>query len=129
MLAMKRLALAVFILAVLGKALPQKSRNDTSPPVVIGGELPVYPPLARMARVEGDVKLDVATDGERVVAAKAEGHPLFVKAAEEYVKSWTFAKHTPTTFVTNFSFCLTGWTGCRRADGNNPVVTKMEASL
>jgi hypothetical protein len=77
-----------------------------------------------MARAEGDVKVDVTTDGERVITATAQGHPLFVKAAEAYVRSWTFAKHTPTTFVTNFSFRLTRWTGCRRADGNNPPVNE-----
>jgi protein TonB len=54
--------------------------------------LPVYPQLARSARVSGTVKLEaIITRDGRVRELKAlSGHPLLVKAALDAVKQWTY---------------------------------------
>ncbi len=53
---------------------------------------PVYPPEAREALVEGQVKLQVriGRDGRVIEAAVLSGDPLLVDAAIESVKQWLF---------------------------------------
>ena len=56
-------------------------------------ELPPYPPLARMARVEGDVELEIQVDertGLVVGVTAMAGHPLLQAAAVQAVKQWCF---------------------------------------
>ena len=54
---------------------------------------PVYPPLAKQARIQGVVKLysviakDGAVQGLRVIS----GHPLLVPAALEAVRRWLYS--------------------------------------
>jgi TonB family protein len=54
---------------------------------------PVYPPLAKLAGIEGNVVLDVTVDADGTVSnIKVEsGHPLLVKAALEAVQQWKYA--------------------------------------
>jgi TonB family protein len=53
---------------------------------------PTYPPLARTARVEGDVVLDVIIGANGVVeeAKTVTGHPLLIPAAIDAVSQWVF---------------------------------------
>ena len=53
---------------------------------------PVYPPLARRARVQGAVRMDAVIDRAGDIAALrvVSGHPLFVPAALEAVKQWHY---------------------------------------
>jgi periplasmic protein TonB len=53
---------------------------------------PVYPPLARMARIQGTVVLEaiIATDGSIKDLKVAKGHPLLIGAAIEAVKTWRY---------------------------------------
>jgi protein TonB len=54
--------------------------------------LPIYPPLARSARIQGDVVLQAvisrqgAIENLRVLA----GHPMLVPAAIEAVRQWRY---------------------------------------
>jgi TonB family protein len=74
--------------------------------VVQHGE-PTYPPLARQARIQGDVSIKITTDGESVLNAVAEtGHPLLRRAAEENVRTWKFAPHQPNSFNVVFRYHL-----------------------
>lgn len=52
----------------------------------------VYPPLARAARAQGAVAVQVVVDGEgKVIAASAvSGHPLLRAAAEKAARAWEF---------------------------------------
>ncbi|HXJ87586.1 MAG TPA: energy transducer TonB [Candidatus Binatia bacterium] len=54
--------------------------------------VPVYPPLARQARIQGEVVLDaiISRDGtvERLTALS--GHPMLVPAAIDAVKQWRY---------------------------------------
>jgi periplasmic protein TonB len=71
-------------------------------PVPIGGDVqaaklvkkvvPVYPPLARQARVSGTVQLVgvIAKDGTIQQLQVVSGHPLLVKAALDAVRQWIY---------------------------------------
>jgi protein TonB len=54
--------------------------------------LPAYPPLARMARVQGVVELDavIAKDGRIQSLQAVSGPPLLINAALEAVKQWVY---------------------------------------
>lgn len=57
---------------------------------------PVYPELAKRARVQGDVELNavIGVDGSIQELRVTSGHPLLVKAAVEAVSHW---RYRPTT--------------------------------
>jgi hypothetical protein len=93
------------LLVIVPRVLAQKSA-ETLPKVLEHSE-PIYPPLARQSRIQGEVIVKVTTDGESVREALAEtGHPLLRKAAEGNVKTWKFSSHTPATFNVTFRYKL-----------------------
>ena len=53
---------------------------------------PVYPPLAKQARISGVVHLTavIAKDGTIQDLKVISGHPLLVQAAMEAVKQWVY---------------------------------------
>jgi periplasmic protein TonB len=81
---------------------PPPGEPDIKPPPVIGGRLepaelikqtvPVYPPLARNARVEGVVLLEgtVNVSGSVQNIRVVEGHPLLIDEALRAVKKWKY---------------------------------------
>jgi protein TonB len=54
---------------------------------------PVYPPLAKQARIQGVVKLNaiISKDGTIQNLTVMSGHPLLVPSAMEAVKQWVYA--------------------------------------
>jgi TonB family protein len=75
--------------------------------VVKSGDMPLYPPLPRVARIQGDVHLRITTDGAAVASVTVEsGQPMLAKAAQENVKTWKFEPHEPTSFPALFSYHL-----------------------
>lgn len=58
----------------------------------ISRPMPDYPPLARLARVQGTVRLEavIAADGRIQNLKLLSGHPLLVKAALEAVARWRY---------------------------------------
>jgi TonB family protein len=54
--------------------------------------VPNYPPLARAARVQGDVKIRFAVNekGETEELTVVSGHPMLKDAAVKNIKSWKF---------------------------------------
>jgi outer membrane biosynthesis protein TonB len=77
------------LLAVVPGVLAQESA-ETLPKVMQHSE-PIYQPLARLTRIQGEVSVKVTTDGESVREAVAQtGPPLLYKAAEDNVKTWKF---------------------------------------
>lgn len=111
-------------------AMPQDSKIAL--PRVAGAAVPLYPPLARVAHVQGVVHVKVTTDGRRVVGAHAEdGSKLLAVAAEENVRTWTFATHEPTTFTVTYLYKLDAQLS---GDPDNPTVllrfpTDVEVSI
>ena len=53
---------------------------------------PIYPPLAKQARIQGKVTLNalIGPDGHIQNLAVVQGHPLLVQAALEAVKDWVY---------------------------------------
>jgi periplasmic protein TonB len=82
---------------------PQPKRIDITPPRInVGGKVqsaklirqprPVYPPLARQARISGVVRLSavISRNGTIQELQVVSGHPLLVPAALEAVKQWVY---------------------------------------
>lgn len=76
-------------------------------PNIVQYSEPTYPPLARQARIQGDVRVQLTTDGASVKDADAMmGNQLLRKAAEDNVRTWKFASHSPGTFYVTFRYKL-----------------------
>src|SRR5207248_469259 len=71
---------------------------------------PVYPPLARQARIQGDVYLQASTGADGLVTNVdvVSGHPLLVPAAIDAVKQWLFPVGAAGRFVITVPFRLDG---------------------
>ena len=54
--------------------------------------LPVYPPLARSARIQGQVVLQALISKQGVIEnlKVLSGHPMLVSAAQEAVRQWRY---------------------------------------
>jgi TonB family protein len=54
---------------------------------------PVYPPLARQARIQGTVRLHaiIGTDGRIEELEAISGHPLLIQSAIDAVRKWRYA--------------------------------------
>ncbi len=108
--------------------LAQDAKHEV--PLVIGGKIPVYPIMARAARIEGIVKVRVTTDGEKVGSVQIEsGPPMLVKFVKENVLTWEFTKHNPTTFVTTFEYVLEGPDQCSYSNGVSVLRLPLEARI
>jgi periplasmic protein TonB len=60
--------------------------------LIIHKVIPVYPPLARMARIAGSVRFTaiIARDGTIQNLTLVSGHPLLVQAATDAVRQWRY---------------------------------------
>ncbi len=90
--------LAGFSAAAAAQDAPQRisvasTVQDTQ---IVHRVTPAYPPLARAAGVDGDVRLQVyiGTDGSVTKVEKVSGHALLVRAAIDAVSQW---KYKPTS--------------------------------
>jgi TonB family protein len=76
-------------------------------PTIASASVPLYPRVIRAARIQGDVVLQVSTDGQRISAVEVKsGPPMLVEAAKDSVKTWQFEPHTPTSFEVTFHYKL-----------------------
>jgi outer membrane biosynthesis protein TonB len=115
------LAQLVFVwLLVNTSAAAQAPALKAALPMVASATVPLYPPLARTANIQGIVHVSVTTDGHQVTSVHAEDGPkLLATAAEDNARTWQFAAHEPTAFVVTYRYVLeTKWKG----DSNNPTV-------
>ena len=81
---------------------PQEVRPKTPTRIRVGGQVqqanlirqpkPIYPPLAKQARIQGVVRFNaiIGKDGTIQNLQLMSGHPLLVPAAEEAVKQWLY---------------------------------------
>jgi TonB family protein len=86
------LALTIFgMAAVSASAFPMFTEEKVNPKVT-KRTIPKYPPLAKEAKVQGVVVLEVriGKDGSVTNIRLVSGHPLLVPAAVEAVQSWEF---------------------------------------
>jgi len=101
MIVRKTIASALLLLIVSGAAWAQS--QTTAPPRVqqagnttaariVNKVQPVYPPLARQAKIEGTVRLHaiLGVDGQVIILELISGHPLLVQAAMDAVRQWKY---------------------------------------
>jgi hypothetical protein len=68
--------------------------SEQALPVVIDGKMPIYPVMARCARIQGVVTVKVTTDGKKVTAlGEGSGPPMLVKFVKENISTWEFLQH------------------------------------
>ncbi len=74
--------------------VPQRVRvgGQVESAKLIFGPKPEYPPLAKMARIQGEVRLDalISKDGTIENLKVISGHPLLVASAMDAVKRWRY---------------------------------------
>jgi len=60
--------------------------------MLIAQPRPMYPPLAKQARIQGVVELNavIGKDGTVGSLSVVKGHPLLVQAAIDAVKQWRY---------------------------------------
>jgi len=84
-------------------------QNTPTLPTVTSFECPEYPSTAKSARLQGMVRLQITTDGHRVVNVKVtSGHPFLLPAAINNARTWNFADHSPTTFDVTYFYVNQG---------------------
>jgi protein TonB len=75
-------------------AAPQRIRvgGNVQKANLINAPKPVYPPLARQARISGTVKLNaiISKEGAIEQLTVVSGHPLLIPSALEAVKQWRY---------------------------------------
>jgi protein TonB len=75
-------------------ATPQRIRvgGNVQAAKLIRQPKPVYPPLARQARIQGTVRFTaiIGKDGTIQNLQLVSGHPLLVQAAQDAVKQWVY---------------------------------------
>lgn len=76
------------------KAAPQRVRvgGNVQQARLVNMIRPVYPPLAKQARIQGTVRLQaiIAKDGSVIQLEVQSGHPLLVQAALDAVRQWRY---------------------------------------
>ena len=115
---------------VLSGALSPALAQEAELPLVIAGQMPLYPIMARAAHIQGLVRIRVTTDGEKVTSVEAEsGPPMLVKSAKENVLTWEFVKHKPTTFITTFEYVIEGSAQCDYSNGVSALNLPLEVRI
>jgi len=100
---LSRAAFAVILLVcVLAPVCVYVSASNDSP--VLGADMPLYPVLARTAKITGKVEVQVVTDADgKVMSAQVKsGHPLLSRAVLDNVKTWRFAGASERTITYEF---------------------------
>jgi outer membrane biosynthesis protein TonB len=99
----------LLVLAVLLGAAASAEDNSEKlrPPVIQSAEMPLYPHLARIARIEGTARVEVTTDGIKIVKVTASGaHNLLLDAAQANIRTWHFYPHERQTFTVSYIYKL-----------------------
>ena len=73
-------------------AVPIRVAGQVAATKLLNQTRPVYPPLARQARVQGTVRLEAVIDKEGSITELKliSGHPLLIEAAMNAVKQWHY---------------------------------------
>lgn len=94
-------------------------------PDVVGAAVPLYPPIARAANVQGPVVLEVTAEGGRVQSTKVvTGPPLLSRAAESNLSTWQLVSMPSQTFVVTYTYKLS-----KRCKGKPSVSAEFPRSI
>jgi TonB family protein len=98
-------ARGLLISLLLLTAIPQ-----AQPRVPVHVESFAYPPVARMARIAGDIVVLASIDSEGKVSVPVlpSGHPLLMRAAEENIRTWRFQNGLVTKLRVTYHFKIEG---------------------
>src|SRR5277367_2123946 len=101
MAAMKRALVFVLSCVILCCLASAQSLPE---PILQSGQMPTYPPIARAARIEGEVKVAFVLNekGEVESVEVKSGHPMLKNATADIVKSWKFKM--PNLFRTEWNY-------------------------
>jgi TonB family protein len=124
-------ALMIFVALAASQDAPQgpiQVPPDSVPTFLVRKVAPVYPPLARQARIQGTVVLRIVIDKEGVVRDPqiVSGHPMLSPAAIEAVKQWRYGRYIsddkPVEVETNVrvTFRLADGPDTRSPQGSQP---------
>src|SRR5512146_1668826 len=85
-------ACGLLVVSLLSTVTVTAQQESPKLPELLSYDVPQYPPLARMARITGDVDVEVITDGYGVTSATVvvAQHALLKDAAVENAKTWRF---------------------------------------
>ncbi len=110
---MIRKLLSIIVVAVTGLAVSQTATTKKPQTEQLRdlrlehAEMPIYPQLARTARIFGTVEVQVTVkDGKVVNTEMKSGPPLLVQATVENIQSWRFYPLVNATFTTKFVYQL-----------------------
>lgn len=86
------IGLACAVLAQDEKSTDQRIPPDAARTLLVNRVAPIYPPLARQARIQGTVILDIiiTKTGEISDVKLVSGHPMLAPAAIDAVKQWRY---------------------------------------
>lgn len=106
----RRLRLVASAILLIG-ALPASAQLSAL--TLLNWEDPSYPPLARAARIEGEVEIQfrINETGNTVAVEVVAGHPVLTPLVEQTVEAWRFGVpasiDSSRTHTTRFTFSLT----------------------
>jgi TonB family protein len=139
--ALRIVAVAVCCLAVVECAVAQGTTNSTtreSGVVLTKLSAPIYPPLARQARISGDVVVQVSVrkDGSIESVELFDGHPVLARAALDSAKQSTFACRgcaATTSSLLTYTFGISGvcrfGPNCEPLEPRAPQLTQSEDKI
>ncbi len=130
-------AVAGLHLVFLGNALAQTSAPEMPQPGVILTKLspPIFPPLARMASIVGEVKIevDIRKDGSVASTELVSGHPMLKQAALESAQKSLFecqgCSEAVTPYLLTYSFEAKDDGSCCDAQSRIPEVMQNQAHI
>jgi hypothetical protein len=82
--------LALFCFALVGMAYAQDSESNMS--CVERLQMPLYPPLAHSAAIQGSLTATAILGSDGVIETKIVGHPLLADAGKRAIAASTFRK-------------------------------------
>jgi hypothetical protein len=95
------------LLFVLFCCSPALSQQSQALPDVVGAAVPLYPPIARAANVQGRVVLEVTAEGGRIQSTKVVSGPLMLsRVAESNLSTWQLVSMPSQTFVVTYTYRL-----------------------
>jgi len=122
----------MLILALLAPIVVRCAAQQSEPDnvVVTDAAVPFYPNNARLAHIEGVVRLQVSTNGETVSRVELFDGPLMLAiAARENVETWRLRWHSPTTFVATYRYKLLPDIACEFDDGTVVMRLPLEVEV
>jgi TonB family protein len=125
----------IFGLVAIFAAVPaaiSSAQEVTEMPLVESASMPVYPLMARAARIEGTVVLELTTDGTTISQIVVQsGPPMLAAAAKKNVDTWRLLPNKPMSFEVTFQFHLTEPASCYLENGTTTLKlpTSVEISV